>query len=116
MQIDKLLMETEDADPLKDNLLLAKIKLIPDAQLRARQLQELSNQYRQTDGGTGALYELGVLNVQLWKNPETPEEDKVLYLRDARRILSTFIKEHPDSFFSIEAGTMLKSLPIAEQG
>ena len=114
MQIDKLLDETADADPLKDNLLLAKIKLIPDAQLRARQLQELSRQYRQTDGGTEALYELGVLNVQLWKNPETPAEDKAVYLRDARRILTNFIKEHPDSFFGIEAGTMLKSFPIAE--
>lgn len=115
MQIDKLLDETTEADPLKDDLLLAKIKLIPDVQLRGRQLQELSNQYSQTDAGTEALYELGVLNVQLWKNPEIPPEDKAVYLRDARRILTNFTKEHPDSFFGIEAGTMLKSFPIAEQ-
>lgn len=114
MQIDKLLEETAEADPLKDDLLLAKIKLIPDAQLRARQLVELSDQYANTDGGTEARYELGVLKVQLWKNPETPAKDKADYLIDARSILTEFKEKHPNSFFGIEAAAMLESFPSPE--
>ena len=114
IQIDKLLEESEEGNALKDNLLLAKIKLIPDTQLRGRQLRELSNQYPQTDGGIEAMYELGVLNVQLWKSPDSGGAGKAAYLRDARAILSTFIKDHPDSIFSVEASTVLESLAGAE--
>ncbi len=114
LQIDKLLDESEDGDALKDNLLLAKIKLIPDMQMRARQLRELSNQYPNTDGGTEAMYVIGILNVQLWNSPDTGGEDKAAYLREARAILSSFVKDHPDSIFSVEASTVLESLAGAE--
>jgi hypothetical protein len=113
-QLDELLADTEESDPLRDNILLAKIMLIPDAQLKAAQFLELGEKFAKTDGGTQALYELGLLKVALWKDPQTSGEDKNAYLADARAILTNFIALYPKSIFSAHAQTMLDSLPTAE--
>jgi len=113
-RLDILLAETKKNDRLRDNILLAKIMLIPDAQLRGEQLKELSEKYKKTDGGTQALYELGLLNVGLWKDPKTSEKEKNKYLSDARKILTDFTSKYPHSIFSEQAQTMLNSLPSAE--
>jgi hypothetical protein len=113
-QLDRLLADTKKTSPLRDNILLAKIMLIPDAQLKAAQLKELGEKFAKTDGGTQALYELGLLRVALWKNPQTNGEDKKAYLAEARAILTNFIALYPKSIFSAHAQTMLDSLPTAE--
>ncbi len=113
-QLDELLAEAEESDPLRDNILLAKIMLIPDAQLKAGQLKEFGEKFAKTDGGTQALYELGLLKVALWKDPQTSGEDKKAYLADARAILTNFIALYPKSIFSAHAQSMLDSLPTAE--
>ena len=113
-QLDQLLAETKETAPLRDNILLAKIMLIPDAQLKAAQFKELGEKFAKTDGGTQALYELGLLKVALWKDPQISGEDKNAYLADARAILTNFIALYPKSIFSGHAQTMLDSLPTAE--
>jgi hypothetical protein len=113
-QLDGLIAETDKKSPLRDNVLLAKIMLIPDAQLKGAQLKELGEKFGNTDGGTQAVYELGLLKVSLWKDPQASEADKKTYLADARAILTGFIALYPKSTFSAHAQTMLDSLPTAE--
>ena len=115
-ELDLLLVEMGQGqtDPLMDNVLLAKVMLMPDAQLRAAELNALHTRFTNTDGGIRALYELGLLKVQLWKDPETKPEDKKKYLQDARSILSIFMELYPQSIFSEHARMMLNSLPATE--
>ena len=113
-RLDRLVAATKADDPLRDNVLLAKIMLTGDAQLKAEQLKELGEKFGNTDGGTQALYELGLLKVALWKDPQTDPAEKETYLADARAILTNFIALYPKSIYSIHAQTMLDSLPGAE--
>ncbi|HIJ66924.1 MAG TPA: hypothetical protein HPP51_01380 [Planctomycetes bacterium] len=113
-QLNRLIAETDEKSPLRDNVLLAKIMLIPDAQLKVEKLKELGEKFANTDGGTQALYELGLLKVALWKDPQTEPGRKETYLADARAILTNFIALYPKSIYSIHAQTMLDSLPAVE--
>jgi hypothetical protein len=110
-QLDQLIAATDEKSPLRDNVLLAKIMLISDAQLKGAQLKELGDKFSNTDGGTQAVYELGLLKVSLWKDPQASGADKNAYLADARAILTGFIATYPKSTFSAHAQTMLDSLP-----
>jgi len=115
-ELDAILAEMGQGqtDPLMDNVMLAKVMLILDAQLRAAELQALGNRFANTDGGIRALYELGLLKVGLWKDAETKPEDKTKYLSEARQILSIFMNLYPQSIFSEQARMMLNSLPAVE--
>ena len=113
-QLDGFLKEIGKDDPLRDNILLARVMLITDTQLRAQQLKSLSEQFAETDGGIQAHYELGLLNIGLWKDPQTKEEDKDTYLAEARTKLTSFIELYPRSIFREQAQTMLDSLPALE--
>ena len=88
--------------------------LITDSQLRAQQLTSLSKRFSETDGGIQAHYELGLLNIGLWKAPQTKEDDKDRYLAEARRLLGSFIDLYPRSILREQAQTMLESLPALE--
>ncbi len=113
-QLDGFLKEIGKDDPLRDNILLARVMLITDTQLRAQQLKSLSKQFAETDGGIQAHYELGLLNIGLWKDPQTNKEDKDTYLAEARTKLRSFIDLYPRSIFREHAQTMLDSLPASE--
>jgi hypothetical protein len=113
-QLDGFLKEISKKDPLRDNILLARVMLITDRQLRAQQLTSLSERFAKTDGGIQAHYELGLLNIGLWKDPQTKEEDKNRYLAEARTKLRSFIDLYPRSIFREQAQTMLESLPVSE--
>ncbi|MBE0534443.1 MAG: hypothetical protein IH624_02155 [Phycisphaerae bacterium] len=112
-ELDELLkqMGQGQTDPLMDNVTLAKVMLMPDAQLKAAELKAISERFANTDGGIRALYELGLLKVGLWKDAETRPEDRKKYLGEARAILSIFMNLYPQSIFSEQARTMLNSLP-----
>jgi hypothetical protein len=108
-QLDLLLTQTGDKDGLRDNLLLAKAKLIADDQHRAQRLGELSRQYQNTDGGTQALYELTRLNIRLYQR-----ESKRANLVLARDMLTSFLSLYPDSFYSPQVKKNLDDLPRPE--
>ena len=108
-QLDLLLAQTGDKDALRDNILLAKAKLIADDQHRAQRLGELSRQYQNTDGGTQALYELTRLNIRLYQR-----ESKRANLVLARDMLTSFLSLYPDSFYSPQVKKNLDDLPRPE--
>ena len=107
-----LLEQTENGDPLRDNILLAQAKLVADKQLRAEKLGEIHKEYDQTDGGTMALYELGLLKISLWRQQdESNAELKKKYLEEARATLTSFINLYPGNFCAEQVNTNLAGLP-----
>lgn len=113
-ELDGLLGEMGDEDPLRDNVLLAKVKLVADEQLRAEKLSLLHKEFRNTDGGMEALYELALLKRKLWnQQSEANLEQKEKYLDQTRTILANFISLYPDSIYTEQAGRNLNNLPGA---
>ncbi len=110
-RLEDLLAEMPDDDGLRDNVLLEKTMLIEDARQRMQMLTELSQAFPATDAGVRALYELAMVKVQLWKDPQTTEEIRSQLLPETRTILDDFISTYPDSLFSQQARAMLQNLP-----
>jgi len=108
--LDGLLGEMVDNDPLRDNILLAKTKLVADEQLRAEKLNELHKKFADNDGGMQALYELGLLKISLYQNEPNLEQKKE-NLADARATLTRFISLYPDSFCAEQVKKILNNLP-----
>jgi len=112
-RLDGLLEQTEDKDPLRDNILLAQAKLVEDGQVQGERLNEVHEAFEKTDGGTMALYELGRLKIGLYQN-ETDAELKKKHLADARVTLSKFLELYPSSFCAEQVKEVLGGLPAAE--
>jgi hypothetical protein len=111
--LDKLLEQTKENDPLRDNILLAKIQLITDENLRVEKLSQLHKQFPNTDGGIQALYELALLKINLWhKQNEANIKQKQVILADARAELTSFINSYPNSVFTNHAEKILSGLPM----
>jgi hypothetical protein len=108
--LDELLSQMADDDPLRDNILLARTKLIADEQLRAEKLSQLHKKFQDADGGMQALYELGRLKIGLYQG-ESNLEQKKKYLADARVTLTSFIEKYPDSFCADQVKKNLDDLP-----
>ncbi len=105
-QLDALLAQLGEKDPLRDNLLLEKAKLIADDQGRAERLSELSREFQNTDGGMQALYELSRLNLRLYQR-----ESKKENLLQATNMLTSFLSLYPESFYSPQVKKNLDDLP-----
>jgi len=108
-QLDWLLTRTGEKDGLRDNILLAKAKLIADDQHRGQRLSELSRQYQNTDGGMQALYELTRLNIGLYQR-----ESKRENLVQAREMLDSFLILYPNSIYAARVRQNLFDLPRPE--
>jgi uncharacterized integral membrane protein len=114
-QLEDLLAEMGKNDPLRDNVLLAQVKLILDEQLRGEKLAELHKQYQNTDGGMQALYELALLKINFWRQQDESNVDrKKQYLADARATLTGFLRMYPKSFYAEQVRKNLESLPAAD--
>jgi len=109
-KLDDLLSTMKENDVLRDNILLAKIMLLADAQLRGERFKELSELFSKTDGGIRALYESGILKVRLWQEARARGQEDDRCLAEARAILDSFIKLYPKSIFNEQAKVMLDSL------
>jgi tetratricopeptide (TPR) repeat protein len=113
-ELDGLLSQTTGDDPLRDNILLAKIKLIADEQLRAEKLRGLHRDMPGTDGGMHALYELGLLKISQWRRHDrTQELQKQELLAEARQLLTEFLDLYPDSPCSDQVRKNIEDLPAA---
>jgi hypothetical protein len=111
-QLDELLAQMGEGDPLTDNVLLAKAKLAADEQLRSEKLSQLHAKLPDTDGGMQALYELALLKISMWrKQDESNLEQKKKCLAETRAILISFVSLYPDSFFAGQARKNLDNLP-----
>jgi len=114
-RLDELLEQIGDNDPLRDNILLARAKLVADEQLRAENLGRLHREFRDTDGGMQALYELALLKISLWhQQDEANLEQKKKYLAETRATLTRFTEKYPDSFCAGQAKKILDNLPTAD--
>lgn len=108
-QIEELLSAVSDSDPLRDNLLTARARLIGDYPTRAAALREIWERYPDRDGGIQALYELGTLRLQQWKETKT-EANKAELLTEARSLLNRLIEEYPQSPYAETARRLLAPL------
>jgi hypothetical protein len=114
-QLNELLRQTRDNDPLRDNVLLAQTNLIADEELRAEKLSQLHKKFPNSDGGIEALYELALLKISIWRQQsDSNPEQKKKYLADARDVLTDFINLYPDSIFAEQVKKNLADLPGAE--
>jgi len=111
--LDKLLEQTGDRDPLRDNILLAQTKLVADEQLRAEKLAQLHTEFQDTDGGIQALYGLARLKIGLYQGESNPEYKKK-YLSEARALLTSFTEKYPDSFLAEQVKKNLEDLPKSD--
>jgi len=113
--LEGMLKQTGEKDPLRDNILLAKAKLVADEQLRAEQLTQLHRDFQNTDGGMEALYELGLLKRRQWSQQDSSNlEQKKKYLSEARATLTSFISLYPQSFYAEQVQKILDDLPTVE--
>ncbi len=110
-RLEELLTATNPNDPLRDNLQLAKCRLITDRQLRADKLRALIEEFPRSDGAVRALYELGLHQVERWKAADTPQDDKVRFLAEARTVLGELLQKHPQSIYTDPAREILEGLP-----
>jgi len=108
--LEELLEQTKGDDPLRDNILLAKAKLIADDQGRGERLAALHKEFEGTDGGLCALYELARLKISQYQEASNQERKKE-YLTEARALLTSFISLYPNSFHAERATKMLEELP-----
>ncbi len=113
--LDELLKQMGDKDPLRDNIMLAKAKLVADEQLRAEQLAQLHRDFQSTDGGMQALYELGLLKRRQWSQQDKSNvELKKKLLVETRAILTSFISLYPGGIFTEQAQKILDDLPVVD--
>ncbi|MHC4191601.1 MAG: hypothetical protein ACYSUB_18295, partial [Planctomycetota bacterium] len=114
-RLDELLNKMSENAPLRDNVSLAKTKLVADEQRRAEMLSQLHEQFESKDGGIEALYELALLKKNLWhQQGESDFERWKKNLRGTRAILTRFIGLYPDSIFTEQAKELLGNLPTVE--
>ncbi len=113
--LDEMLKQTGEKDPLRDNILLANIKLVADEQLRAEKLAQLHKDFQSTDGGMEALYELGLLRRRRWSQQDASNlELKKKLLVETRATLTSFISLYPGSIFTEQAQKILDDLPAVD--
>ena len=111
-QLDRLLQQTKDGDPIRDNILLAQAGLIDSEQSRADKLTELHSENQDTDGGIQALYEQGLLKISLWRQQDESDPDlKKKCLDEAKETMTNFLNLYPKSFYVEQIQKNLDSLP-----
>ena len=114
-QLDELLSEMGKNDPLRDNILLAQIKLIPDEQLLAEKLDRTAYTTLQNRRRHAGIYELSLLKIHFWQQQDAANaEQKKKYLADARATLTEFLRMYPNSFPAEQVNKNLSSLPSGD--
>jgi len=113
-QLEALLVNVGPTDGLRDNILLALAKLIPDDQLRTERLTQLNREHQNTDGGMRALYELTRLKIGLYQREDDLNREKRKLLTDAREMLASFLTLYPESFYAEQVKRNLEDLPKPE--
>ena len=114
-QLDVFAQRLKSHDPLMDNVLLAQALLIKDFYERSLRLQAIVEGHPNTDGGIAAMYELGRIQVRLWKDaPDSDPDRKLQMLADSRATLTRFVQLYPNSIWIERARNLLRDLPSIE--
>ena len=109
-QLEALLAQLAENDRLRDNVLLAREKLVADQQQRANRLLALHQEFMGSDGGMEALFELGLLKIRRYQDESDPGQKNTL-LTEARLTLDSFLSLYPDSLFTERVQQNLAGLP-----
>jgi len=110
-KLDELLTQVRNKSSLRDNILLAKAALTEDDREKAEQLGDIIKKFAGSDGAELALYELGVLNIHLAKDPACSDDEKKTYLTEAKSALQQFCQVRAESFLASEAKKLFDRLP-----
>ena len=111
-QLEMLLEQTTVNDRLRDNILLRKILLIEDSLLRERSLEDMIAKYSDTDAAQKALYELGKLQVHLWRNTNQYNvEQRDALLKEAKITLDELLTKFPESIYAKRTKNIIEGLP-----
>lgn len=108
-QLDSLEAKMSKDCPILDNVKMAKIMLIDDAQERIGKLQKLAQEYPQTDSGIKADYEIILAKIKIWKDAKA-ENGKSLLI-EIRDDLTKFAAQNSPSYLAAAAIQKLNSLP-----
>jgi len=110
-ELNQLLAQSKKKSGLRDNILLAKVALIEDDREKAEQLVNIAKEFSDSDGCQLALYELGVLSIHLAKNPACSDDEKKIYLAEAKSSLQQFCDLRKEGFLASEAEKLIDRLP-----
>lgn len=110
--LEQLMQRMDKKDPLRDNTLLELAKLTPDERLRAEKFAQIHEQFKDTDAGAEALYNLALQKIGFWRQQsDSDTEQKKKLLAAARQILEDFLRMYPDNFLVTEVREKLEKLP-----
>jgi len=112
-ELSDLLEQIGDTDGLRDNVLLAQAKLIPDEDSRLTELTALHHDFQNSDAGVEALYELGLLKIRLYQAQSDAGRKKTL-LADARDTLARFSELYADTPYADQVNKNLRTLPAVQ--
>lgn len=110
-RLEDLRDEMGPQDCLRDNVLFAEIKLIEDDHTRRREMAAHSVRFHHTDGGIEAMFELGLLEMGLYR-AQTDAEQKKARLLEAKETLDRFLKFYPHSIYAEQVKKNLSDLPV----
>ena len=110
-ELNRLIEKCDPQDPLFDNLLLAKAKLTEDHYARINHLQNIVDKFEGRDAAIQAIYEIGLLKIQIWRKMDsTNQQNRENLLNEARQKFETLIQNYPQSIFNKKAANILQGL------
>jgi hypothetical protein len=109
-----LLAAMDANDPLRDNVLLAQAQGVSDPTARMQKLTEITAGFPGGDGAIQALYEMAVLKIGVWKNPQSPPDAKKTALIEARALLNKLTADYPATLWAEQAKNLTATLPASE--
>jgi len=114
-KLTTLLAGMEQTDLLQNYILLALALTQPDSDVRLKKLTELTTLAPPAcDAAIQTQYEIAVIKIGIWKNPQTTPDAKKAALSESRKILTQLTASHPGTLWADQAETFLVSLPEGE--
>jgi hypothetical protein len=113
-KLTTLLAAMDTQDPLRDNALLAQAMNISDPVVRMQKLIEITARFPGSDSAVQSLYEIAVLKIGLWKNPQSTADAKKAALIEARAVLNKLAVDYPTALWAEKAKDLTATLPTSE--
>jgi hypothetical protein len=111
-KLTTLLAGMDENDLLRNYILLAHAMIQPDPAVRLQKLVELTALAPPAcDAAIHAQYEIAVIKIGLWKNPQTAPDVKKAALNESRAILTQLTTQYGGTLWADQAKTFLTSLP-----
>lgn len=114
-KLTTLLAGMEENDLLRNYILLALALIQQDPAVRLQKLTELTTVAPPScDAAIQAQYEIALIKIGIWKNPQTAQDAKKAALNESHIILTQLTTLHSGTLWADQAKTFLASLPEGE--